>query len=200
VDEYSSLSVSIDQSDFTYYPSLETVATACIDDSEVGSGEDHSGGLPMSKLTSTKEGCAVCSGQEVAWPEEDPYLCEDCYLKSEALFEDEMRKTELIRTIRGRDVELYDIQHPDSISDKNHCGQITLIRAGEGFEVKVCLRAEALDWLAQLADPLDGFTSQDTRLDALIGNVTLLIESWGGGPYYMDIFQVDKVISTEGEI
>jgi len=116
------------------------------------------------------------------------------------LFDEEMRRIELLRTIRGQDVELYDIKHPNASTDKNHCGQVILIKAGEGFEVKICLRSNALDWLARLSDESSGFTSPDTRLDALIGNVSLLIESWGGGPHYMDIFDVTRVVSTEGEI
>ncbi|MEW6350065.1 MAG: hypothetical protein AB1646_13445 [Thermodesulfobacteriota bacterium] len=111
-----------------------------------------------------------------------------------------MSRVELIRTIRGRDVELYDIKHPDSAADKNHCGQVILVKAGQGFEVKICLRAHAIDWTERLQDPDTGFESHDTHLDALIGNVSLLMESWGGGPHYMDIFYVDRVISTEGEI
>jgi hypothetical protein len=30
--------------------------------------------------------------------------------------------------------------------------------------------------------------------------VSLLIESWGGGRHYMDILNVTRVVSTEGEI
>jgi hypothetical protein len=54
--------------------------------------------------------------------------------------------------------------------------------------------------MTHLSEKDTGFGSHDTRLDALIGNVSLLIESWGGGPYYMDIFNVDSVVSTEGEV
>jgi hypothetical protein len=120
--------------------------------------------------------------------------------QAEALFDEEMRRVELMRTIRGRDVELYDIKHPDAVADKDHCGQLILIKAGQGFEVKICLRSDALDWAYQLRNEKTGFTSLDNRLDALIGNVSLLIESWGGGPHYVDIFYVDRVVSAEGEI
>jgi hypothetical protein len=144
--------------------------------------------------------CSLCREAQATIPQEDATLCQDCYGKSEALFDGEMRRVELIRTIRGRDVELYDIKHPEASADLCHCGQVVLIRAGQGFEVKICLRSDALDWMANLCDEETGFASHDTRLDALIGNVSLLIESWGGGPYYMDIFHVDKVVSTEGEI
>lgn len=144
--------------------------------------------------------CSICREREAVLPESEAELCPECYAKSEALFDEEMRRVELIRTIRGRDVELYDIKHPDCTEQHQHCGQVILIRAGRGFEVKICLRAIALDWMVNLNDKSSGFTSHDTRLDALIGNVSLLIESWGGGPYYMDIFNVDNVVSTEGEI
>jgi hypothetical protein len=144
--------------------------------------------------------CSLCREREAVLPENDAELCPDCYSKSEALFDNEMRRVELIRTIRGRDVELYDIKHPDCTKQHQHCGQVILIRAGQGFEVKICLRSTALDWMLNLHDQETGFTSRDTRLDALIGNVSLLIESWGGGPYYMDILNVDNVVSTEGEI
>ncbi len=154
----------------------------------------------MSNTTSTETVCVVCAETEAVFPPEDPQLCADCYSKSELIFDEEMRAVELIRTIRGIDVELYDIKHSDSKAEKGHCGQLILIRAGEGFEVKICLRSDALDWMALLSDGSHGFTSQDTRLDALIGNVSLLIDSWGGGPMYMDIFYVDKVISTDAEI
>jgi hypothetical protein len=144
--------------------------------------------------------CPLCKTKMPSDPDALAGLCPPCSEKSEKLFDEEMRRVELIRTIRGMDVELYDIKHPDSQTEKNHCGQIILIRAGAGFEVKICLRSIALDWSANLTDFESGFQSQDTRLDALIGNVSLLIESWGGGPHYMDIFYVDKVVSTEGEI
>ncbi|HMK36862.1 MAG TPA: hypothetical protein VK463_17440 [Desulfomonilaceae bacterium] len=144
--------------------------------------------------------CVLCRAKLASDPQEDHGLCPQCFEKSERLFDEEMRRVELIRTIRGHDVELYDLKHPDSSGDQFHCGQVILIKAGEGFEVKICLRSNALDWSVQLKDPTTVFTSQDTRLDALIGNVSLLIESWGGGPHYMDIFYVDRVVSTEGDI
>jgi hypothetical protein len=154
--------------------------------------------MPTSSLPG--DACTLCNEREATLPEGEAILCHDCFEKSEALFEEEMRRLELIRTIRGADVELYDIKHPDSRAEFNHCGQVILIKVGSGFEVKICLRSDALEWMTHLEDPESGFTSHDRRLDALIGNVSLLIESWGGGPHYMDIFAVDKVISTEGEI
>jgi hypothetical protein len=154
----------------------------------------------MSSSSSPNEICSLCGVHEATVPSERAEVCTECHGKSEALFNEEMRRVELIRTIRGRDVELYDIKHPDSSADHYHCGQVILIRAGQGFEVKICLRSHTLDWMANLVDELTGFSSYDTRLDALIGNVSLLIDSWGGGPYYMDIFDVETVVSTEGEI
>jgi len=143
--------------------------------------------------------CTLCGQREAALPKDEAVVCSDCHEKSEALFDEEMRRVELIRIVRGRDVELYDVKHPDSEEYRQHCGQVVLIKAGRGFEVKICLRAQALDWMQHLTDD-EGFCSADTRLDALIGNVSLLMESWGGGPHYMDIFYVDRVVSTEGEI
>ncbi len=154
----------------------------------------------MSDSSSPNDVCPLCGANEATLAGESTELCAECQGKSEALFNDEMRKVELIRTIRGRDVELYDIKHPTSTADHNHCGQVILIKAGLGFEVKICLRSNTVDWMANLVDNQTGFSSFDTRLDALIGNVSLLIDSWGGGPYYMDIFDVDTVVSTEGEI
>ncbi len=154
----------------------------------------------MSDSTSYPQLCTLCGQSEVSGPAGEAELCPSCYDKSEALFQEELRKVELIRTIRGQDVEVYDIKHPESIADKNHCGQVILIKAGAGFEVKICLRSDVLDWMTNLTDRAEGFTSKDNRLDALIGNISLLIESWGGGPHYMDIFYVDQVISTDGEI
>lgn len=154
----------------------------------------------MSPASSPKNLCAICESREAEMPQEEARLCLDCFKKSENLFDAEMNRIELIRTIRGRDVELYDIEHPESQTDQKHCGQVILIKAGQGFEVKICLRSNALDWTTKLFDPDTGFTSNDSRLDALIGNVSLLMESWGGGPHYMDILYVDKVVSTEGEI
>lgn len=154
----------------------------------------------MSFSPLTDEICVLCGERPAALPKDKATLCPECYEKSEALFEEEMRQLELIRTIRGIDVELYDIKHPKSRAEKNHCGQVIVIKAGQGFEVKICLRSDALDWMEHLADAGAAFESQDTRLDALIGNVMLLIESWGGGAHYMDIFYVNKVVSTEGEI
>jgi hypothetical protein len=154
----------------------------------------------MSFSPLTDEMCVLCGEHPAALPKDKATLCPECYEKSEALFDEEMRKVELIRTIRGIDVELYDVKHPNSTAEKNHCGQVIIMRAGQGFEVKICLRSDAVDWMTRLADHEMSFESQDTRLDALIGNVMLLIESWGGGPHYMDILYVDKVVSTEGEI
>jgi hypothetical protein len=154
----------------------------------------------MSPVSAPKNLCAICEDREAEMPREEARLCADCFEKSETLFDAEMNRIELIRTIRGRDVELYDIEHPESTADQKHCGQVILIKAGQGFEVKICLRSNALDWMSKLLDPDTGFASKDSRLDALIGNVSLLMESWGGGPHYMDIFYVDKVVSTEGEI
>ena len=154
----------------------------------------------MSTSSSAEKACNICGQRPAALPEDKPEVCSQCSEKSESLFDDEMRRIELIRTIRGQDVELYDIKHPDASTDKKHCGQAILIRAGLGFEVKICLRFNALDWMKHISDDQSGFTSQDTRLDALIGNVSLLIESWGGGPHYMDIFDVTRVVSIEGEI
>ena len=155
----------------------------------------------MSESTSYGQPCALCGQGEILTPVDDETaLCPECHERSESLFEEELRKVELIRTIRGTDVEVYEIKHPISIAEKNHCGQVILIRAGEGFEVKICLRSDVMDWMTKLNDPVDGFTSKDNRLDALIGNIFLLIDSWGGGPHYMDIFYVDHVISTDGEI
>ncbi len=142
--------------------------------------------------------CACCGAPDATLPEGDPKYCPECFRRSERLFEREMSRIELIRTIRGRDVELYDIKHPDSSAESKHCGQVILIKVGQGFEVKICLRSGALDWMNSLHDPETGFVSGDNRLDALIGNVSLLMESWGGGPHYMDIFDVDRVVSTEG--
>lgn len=147
-----------------------------------------------------KHVCKVCGITDATFPDEEPMFCPECLELSEQLFNKEMRRVELIRVIRGYDVELYDIKHPDSIADDDHCGQVIVIKAGQGFEVKICLRSEALDWMEKLIDLETGFTSLDNRLDALIGNVSLLIESWGGGPYYVDLFTVDKVFSTEGEL
>jgi len=154
----------------------------------------------MTASSSNDDACPLCGKPNPGFAKEEADLCPDCYGKSEALFDEEMRRVEMIRTLRGRDVELYDIKHPDAGSDQNHCGQAVIIRAGRGFEVKICLRSDALDWMGRLTDADSSFVSRDTRLDALIGNVSLLIESWGGGPYYMDIFEVNKVVSTEGEI
>jgi hypothetical protein len=126
-------------------------------------------------------------------------FCEECIDASQELFDTEMRRIELLRLIRGNDVELYDIKHPDADSEDQHCGQAVLIKAGLGFEVKIWLKTGALDWSKQLDDG-QGFQSTDNRLDALIGNMTLLIDSWGGGPHYMDIFYIDKVISIEGDL
>jgi len=154
----------------------------------------------MSLPVSSDRLCALCGKDEAAFPKDEAVLCLGCNEKSEFLFDQEMRKVELLRTIRGLDVELYDIKHPDAEEEKNHCGQVIIMKAGQGFEVKICLRAESLDWMQPLSDEETHFDSMDTRLDALIGNISLLIESWGGGPYYMDIFYVDKVVSTEGEV
>ena len=143
----------------------------------------------MSMSSSPEQACAFCGKHPAALPEEKPAVCRSCSEKSEILFDEEMRRIELIRTIRGQDVELYDIKHPDASTDKNHCGQVILIKAGQGFEVKICLRFNSLDWMEPLSDEKSEFTSQDTRLDALIGNVSLLIESWGGGRHYMDILE-----------
>ena len=49
---------------------------------------------------------------------EEAQLCPDCAEKSEALFDREMSRIELIRTVRGIDVELYDIKHPDAVAEK----------------------------------------------------------------------------------
>ncbi len=144
--------------------------------------------------------CVLCGEAPAAFPAKDPALCDQCFEKSEILFDEEMRRIELIRTIRGQDVELYDIKHPFASSEQKHCGQVILIKEGKGFEVKICLRSNVLDWMQHLRDEESTFTSQDTRLDALIGNVSLLIESWGGGPHYMDILDVTSVVSIEGEI
>lgn len=154
----------------------------------------------MSPSYSPDGSCVLCGAKTAAPPPEEAQFCPECTEKSEALFDREMSRIELIRTVRGIDVELYDIKHPDSLAEKGHCGQVILIKAGQGFEVKICLRSDALDWMAVLSDDDTGFASGDNRLDALIGNVSLLTESWGGGPYYMDIFNVDRVVSTEGEI
>ncbi len=154
----------------------------------------------MPPLSSSGDLCTLCREREAAVPKEESSLCGPCYQKTEALFDAEMRKVELIRTIRGHDVELYDIKHPESSADQNHCGQLILIKAGRGFEVKICLRTGVLEWMSHLSDDETGFASPDRRLDALIGNVSLLIESWGGGPHYMDIFYVERVISTEIDI
>jgi hypothetical protein len=154
----------------------------------------------MPNSSSTQPACLICGSKSFEAAEDDSGLCPACLDHAEDLFEKELRRVELMRTIRGRDVELYDIRHPDSDSDKQHCGQLILIEAAQGFEVKICLRSDALDWQAKLFDDATGFASTDSRLDALIGNVSLLIESWGGGPYYIDIFYVEKVISGEGEI
>ncbi len=154
----------------------------------------------MSDLASQKALCALCGEVETDQSEGDTGLCGRCHERCESLFQEEMKRMELIRTIRGVDVELYDIKHPYSSIDYHHCGQVVLIKAGQGFEAKICLRSEALDWTEQLSETESGFVSPDTRMDALIGNVTLLIESWGGGPHYMDIFYVDRVFSAEGEI
>lgn len=154
----------------------------------------------MSDKTSGNEMCVLCADQRSALPDDEPTLCVECYEKSERLFSREMRQIELIRTIRGVDAELYDIKHPDSTAEKDHCGQLILLKAGAGFEVKICLRPDTLDWMQPLKDELTGFESGDKRLDALIGNVSLLIESWGAGPFYLDIFFVDQVISTEAEV
>ncbi len=154
----------------------------------------------MSDLSSPNDICPLCGVHETAPSADHTELCPECHASSEALFNEEMRRVELIRTIRGRDVELFDIKHPASTAEHNHCGQVILIKAGQGFEVKICLRSNTVDWMANLVDERTGFSSFDTRLDALIGNVSLLIDSWGGGPYYMDIFDVDTVVSTEGEI
>lgn len=154
----------------------------------------------MSSSSSPNKICRLCGVHEAVVPSEQSVICSECHGKSEALFSEEQRRVELIRTIRGRDVELYDIKHPDSTAEHYHCGQVILIRAGQGFEVKICLRSHALNWLATLFDELTGFSSNDRRLDALIANVQLLIASWGGGPYYMDILDVVTVVSTEGEM
>lgn len=144
--------------------------------------------------------CVLCKLNPAEHLKESGGLCEDCRSRSESLFEDEMSRIELIRTLRGYDVELYDVKHPAALSEGRHCGQLMVIRAGGGFEVKVCLRNESLDWMERLTHIDDGFTSPDNRLDALIGNIYLLMESWGAGPYYIDIFHVDRVVSTEGEV
>ncbi len=154
----------------------------------------------MPTSSSPKQMCAICGKKTATLPDDKPTICGSCTEKSEILFDNEMGRIELLRTIRGQDVELYDVKHPDASTDKNHCGQVILIKAGQGFEVKICLRSKVIDWMKHLSDDETGFTSQDTRLDALIGNVSLLIESWGGGPHYMDIFDVTRVVSTEGEI
>lgn len=154
----------------------------------------------MPASTPSAGDCVLCGQSDKLFPVEEPRLCAECYEKSETVFDEEMRRIEFIRTVRGLDVELYDVKHPDSTSEKKHCGQVILINAGQGFEIKICLRADALDWMAELRDPRTGFASGDNRLDALIGNIYLLIESWGGGPLYIDIFYVDKVVSTDGEV
>ncbi len=143
--------------------------------------------------------CSLCDKEIKIFESEESALCSVCADKSEKLFDDEMRRMELLRIIRGADVELYDLKHPDSTAESNHCGQVILIKAGQGFEVKICLKSGALEWTTNLTDGA-GFKSQDTKLDALIGNISLLIESWGGGPHYMDIFYVDRVLSLEGEL
>ncbi|MFH0822659.1 MAG: hypothetical protein V2B18_07890 [Pseudomonadota bacterium] len=144
--------------------------------------------------------CTICGDRALPASKESDSLCVRCHETSDVLFHEEMRRVELLRTVRGRDVELYDVKHPLAVTEKNHCGQLIIVRAGQGFEVKIWLRSEALDWMTKLHDPSTGFTSRDNRLDALIGNVSLLIESWGGGPYYMDIFHVSHSVTTEGEI
>ena len=154
----------------------------------------------MSIQPTREQECALCGKAPATFPKKNPSLCDRCFEKSETLFDEEMRKIELIRTVRGQDVELYDVKHPSASSEQKHCGQVILIRAGTGFEVKICLRSNVLDWMEHLHDEESTFTSQDTRLDALIGNVSLLIESWGGGPHYMDILDVTSVVSIEGEI
>ena len=154
----------------------------------------------MSGSPYSEEACVLCGESCSDFEGDDSQLCPHCRENAESLFEEEMRRIELLRTIRGRDVELYDIKHPESVAAKGHCGQVILIKAGQGFEVKICLRSDALDWMAALSDDDTGFASGDKRLDALIGNVSLLTESWGGGPFYMDIFNIESVVSTEGEI
>jgi hypothetical protein len=143
--------------------------------------------------------CSLCKKEIKIFDSEESALCPTCADKSEKLFDEEMRRMELLRLIRGADVELYDLKHPDSTAENNYCGQVILIKAGQGFEVKIFLKSGVLEWSTYLTDGA-GFKSLDTRLDALIGNISLLIESWGGGPHYMDIFYVDKVLSVEGEL
>ena len=115
--------------------------------------------MPMS--SAPDRACAICGKNPATLPEDRPAVCGPCSEKSEILFDEEMRRIELIRTIRGQDVELYDIKHPDASTDKNHCGQVILIRAGQGFEVKICLRSNALDWMKSLTDEKSEFKSQD---------------------------------------
>jgi hypothetical protein len=154
----------------------------------------------MAPSDTPEDQCVLCGEQAAESFTGDSPLCMHCGAQAEALFEQEMRNIEFIRRIRGQDVEVYDIRHPHSLEEMSHCGQVVLIRVGHSFEVKISLRSEALDWMSNLRDESSGFVSVDKRMEALIGNISLLIESWGGGPYYMDIYYVDKMFSTEGEI
>lgn len=154
----------------------------------------------MTTTSSPLEICAICGADADYEPREDQPICRSCSMKADELFDAEMRRIELIRTFRGVDVELYDIKHPEASADKNHCGQIVIIHAPHGFEVKVALRSKELDWMAVLHDPDSGFLSMDKRLEALIGNILVLLESWGGGPHFMDIFFVDHIVHAEGEM
>ena len=86
----------------------------------------------MSASSSHEDRCEICNERQAAFPKEEPNLCPQCYDESERLFDREMSRIELIRTVRGRDVELYDIKHPDSSVEKNHCGQVILMKAGQG--------------------------------------------------------------------
>ena len=97
--------------------------------------------------------CVLCGAQDALLPEGDAKYCPECFRMSQQLFEREMSRVELIRILRGRDVELYDIKHPESSVEERHCGQVILIKVGQGFEVKICLRSGALDWMSSLHDP-----------------------------------------------
>ena len=66
----------------------------------------------------SEEACVLCGDPCADFGEDDSQLCTQCRAHAEDLFEEEMRKVELLRTIRGRDVELYDIKHPDAAVEK----------------------------------------------------------------------------------
>lgn len=105
----------------------------------------------------------------------------------------------LKRSLRTEDSEIYLIFHQESKRKRHYCAEIVVIqeRKPGHFRIKVLLLTDQLDWKKVC---YKNKAEEFNYFGILVGLVEDIVESWGGGSWYLEAFEGVSGEEYSGEV